>query len=83
MHRTDACPCWRSCHATLVGFKLRFHDLRASHLTILIDNGVPIPTVAARAGHDPNVLLSNYARWTKKGDTMAADIIGGFSKGMI
>jgi hypothetical protein len=27
---------------------MRFHDSTASHLTILLDNGVAIPTVSAR-----------------------------------
>ena len=61
---------------------MRFHDLRASHLTLLIDNGTPIPTVAARAGHHPNVLLANYAKWTKKGDAKASEVLSVFSKGM-
>jgi integrase len=66
----------------VLGLKMRFHDLRASHLTLLIDNGTPIPTVAARAGHHPNVLLANYAKWTKKGDNKAAEVLHTFSKGM-
>jgi integrase len=66
----------------VLGIKLRLHDLRASHLTFLIDSGTPIPTVAARAGHHPSVLLSNYAKWTKKGDNKAAEILAVFSKGM-
>jgi integrase len=35
-------------HAKKLGFEMRFHDIRASHLTILLDNGVAIPTVNAR-----------------------------------
>lgn len=66
----------------VLGFKMRFHDMRASHLTLLIDNGTPIPTVAARAGHHPNVLLANYAKWTKKGDNKAAEVLHTFSRGM-
>jgi integrase len=66
----------------VLGIKMRLHDLRASHLTFLIDSGTPIPTVAARAGHHPTVLLSNYAKWTKKGDNKAAEILAGFSKSM-
>jgi integrase len=69
--------------ARKLGFKMRFHDIRASHLTILLDRGIGVHTVAARAGHDANVLLSSYARWTKKSDTTAAEVIGNFSKGMI
>ena len=41
-----------------LGFdRLRFHDLRASHGTALLDAGVPVHVVAARLGHDPAVLL--------------------------
>src|SRR5262249_15709959 len=31
--------------------KLRFHDLRGSHETALLDAGVPVHVVAARCGH--------------------------------
>ena len=55
---------------------LRFHDLRGSHETALLDAGVPVHTVAARCGHDPAVLLRAYAKRTKKSDKTAADIIG-------
>jgi integrase len=33
------------------GFKLRFHDLRGTHGTMLLDNGVPVHIVAKRLGH--------------------------------
>src|SRR5262249_48711436 len=36
---------------------LRFHDLRGSHETMLLDKGVPVHVVAARYGHDAAVLL--------------------------
>jgi len=56
--------------------KLRFHDLRVTHETLLLDAGVPVHVVAARCGHDPAVLLRNYAKRTRKADTSAAAIIG-------
>jgi integrase len=56
--------------------KLRFHDLRGSHETALLDAGVPVHVVAARCGHDPAVLLHSYAKRTKKADTDAANKIG-------
>jgi integrase len=59
---------------------LRFHDLRGSHETALLDAGVPVHVVAARCGHDPAVLLKNYAKRTKGADTSAAKIIGNMSK---
>ena len=62
--------------ATKLGFpKLRFHDLRGTHETLLLDAGVPVHVVAARCGHDPAVLLGIYAKRTKKADTSAAAVI--------
>lgn len=70
--------------AAKLGFpKLRFHDLRGTHETLLLDAGVPVHVVAARCGHDPAILLRTYARRTKKADTSAADVIGVMSKGML
>jgi integrase len=62
---------------------LRFHDLRGSHETILLDNGVPVHVVAARCGHDPAVLLRSYAKRTKKADTNAAAVISALSRGVL
>jgi integrase len=63
--------------------KLRFHDLRSSHATWLLDRGQPVHVVAARLGDDPAVLLRSYAKRTKKADTNAADLIGALSKAII
>jgi hypothetical protein len=54
-------------HARRLGVDIKFHGIRASHLTILLDAGQPVHVVAARAGHDPGTLLRSYARWTRKG----------------
>jgi integrase len=62
---------------------LRFHDLRGTHETLLLDAGVPVHVVAARCGHDPAVLLRSYARRTRKADTSAAAVIGALSKGVL
>jgi integrase len=69
--------------AEKLGFPIRFHDLRASHETALLDSGVPDHTVDARCGHDPAVLLRSYARRTKKADESAAVAIRGLSKGVL
>jgi len=70
--------------AKVLGFPgFRFHDLRATHETLLLDAGVPVHVVAARCGHDPAVLLRVYARRTKKADTSAAAIIGAMSEGVL
>jgi integrase len=67
-----------------LGFpKLRFHDLRGSHDTILLDKGVPLHVVAARCGHDPAVLLRLYAKRTSKADATAANVIGTMTKGIL
>jgi integrase len=63
--------------------KLRFHDLRGSHETALLDRGVPVHTVAARCGHDPATMLRSYAKRTRKADTSAAAVIGALSKGAL
>jgi integrase len=62
---------------------LRFHDLRGSHETALLDAGVPVHVVAARCGHDPATLLRSYAKSTRKADTSAAAVIASMSKGVL
>jgi integrase len=70
--------------AHLLGFKkLRLHDLRGGHETLLLDQGVPVHVVAARCGHDAAVLLRSYAKRSKKADTSAAAIIGAITKGVL
>jgi integrase len=70
-------------HAKRLGFVMRFHDLRASHLTILLNKGEPVHAVAKRAGHDPVTLLRNYAKWTTKADEKVAQTIASISKDMV
>jgi integrase len=69
--------------ARALGFQLRFHDLRGTHETLLLDSGVGVHVVAARCGHDPAVLLRSYAKRTRKADTSAAAVIGALSKGIL
>jgi integrase len=67
--------------ARKLGFgKLRFHDLRGTHETLLLDAGVPLHVVAKRCGHSPQVLLKNYAKRRKSTDEKAAAVIGTVSK---
>jgi integrase len=69
--------------ARAIGFPdLRFHDLRGTHETLLLDDGVGVHVVAARCGHDPAVLLRSYAKRTRKADTSAAAVISALSKGL-
>jgi integrase len=70
--------------ATALGFPgLRFHDLRGTHATLLLNAGVPAHVVAERCGHDTAVLWSNYAKMTKSANTSAADVIGALTKGAL
>jgi integrase len=70
--------------AKKLGFeRVRLHDLRGTHETLLLDKGVPVHIVAARCGHDPAVLLRAYAKRTKKADASAAQVIGGLSKAIL
>lgn len=64
-----------------LGFPIRFHNLRATHETLLLNAGVPVHVAAARCGHDPAVLLRVYAKRTKKAGTSAAKVIGALSNG--
>jgi integrase len=66
--------------AARLGFAMKFHWIRASHLTILLDAGLPVHVVAKRAGHDPVTLLGSYARWTRKTDAKVADVLSSLSK---
>jgi integrase len=53
--------------AKLLGFSgFRFHHLRGTHATLLLDRGVPVHVVAERIGDDPAVLLRNYAKRKRK-----------------
>ena len=63
--------------------RFRFHDLRGTHETLLLDAGVPVHVVAARGGQDPAMLLRTYAKRTKKADTSAANVIAGLAKGVL
>jgi integrase len=69
--------------AAKLGFKMRFHDLRGSHETLLLDHGVPVHVVAARCGHDAATLLRSYAKRTTKADTSAASVIAGLANGIL
>jgi len=70
-------------YAIGLGWDLRFHDLRATHETILLDKGVPVHVVAKRCGHDPAMLLKVYAKRTQKADAKAAGVIGTLTQGVL
>ncbi|MDO7486490.1 tyrosine-type recombinase/integrase [Peribacillus frigoritolerans] len=54
---------------------IRFHDIRHTHASVLISEGVDIVKVAARLGHsDPTITLKNYAHMIPNQDDEVADI---------
>ena len=69
--------------AKLVFAGLRLHDLRGTHETHLLDNGMSVAAVAARCGHDPAVMLRSYAKRTRKADDAIVELIGAISKGAL
>lgn len=56
--------------ARRVGVKARLVDLRGTHESHLIADGVPVTTVA-RYGHSAEMLLRRYGRSTRSGDDAA------------
>jgi len=60
------------------GFEgLRFHDLRHTHATMLVSNGLNIKAVSSRLGHSSvGITLDLYAHAQREDDEKAAAIIG-------
>lgn len=55
--------------------RIRLHDLRHIHATVLLEAGVPVHVVAGRLGHaDPSITLRVYAHVLRASETRAADI---------
>lgn len=55
---------------------IRFHDLRHSHATILLEDNVPINVVSKRLGHaDVNTTLRTYAHVLEKESELTLDSI--------
>jgi integrase len=66
-----------------LGFaKLRFHDLRGTHSTALLDAGVPVHTVAERMGHRPEILLRRYAKRTRTADEQTAAVLATLARSL-
>jgi integrase len=56
---------------------VRLHDLRHSHATILLTNGVPVHVVSRRLGHaSPVITLQVYAHVLSGSDEDAAATFG-------
>ena len=55
--------------------RLVLHELRHTHATILLRDGVPVHIVAKRLGHrDPSVTLNVYADAIADDDGRAVDV---------
>jgi len=55
---------------------IRFHDLRHSHVTMLIDAKVPIKVISERVGHsNVNTTLNIYSHALREMDQEASDKI--------
>jgi integrase len=57
--------------------RLRFHDLRHTHATLLLQAGVPVAAVSARLGHaNAAVTLGIYSHATSDAEAAAASVAG-------
>lgn len=55
--------------------RLKLHELRHTHATILLRNNVPVHVVAKRLGHkDPSITLNVYADAIPDDDGRAVDV---------
>ena len=56
--------------------KIRLHDLRHSHATLLLSNNVPITVITQRLGHaDTNMTLNTYSHLITKDIDRAVELI--------
>ncbi len=64
--------------ARRLGFKsLRFHDLRHTHATLLLLEGVPVNAVASRLGHSsPSITLNVYGHVIRRAEDRAVEVSG-------
>jgi integrase len=72
--------------AVNLGFSdFKFHHLRGTHATLLLDRGVPVHTVAERIGDDPSVLLKNYAKRKREqtADNSVSAVISALAAGFL
>ncbi len=63
----------------------KFHHLRGTHATLMLDKNVPVHVVAERIGDDPAVLLRNYAKRKRKNtaDTSVSAVINALAAGFL
>lgn len=63
-----------------VGLKCKFHSLRHSHITQLLENGVNIKTIQDRVGHTQISTTMGYCHPSKEKDQAAAALFDQFIK---
>ena len=58
--------------------KIRIHDFRHSHASLLLSKGVPITVISQRLGHsDINMTLNTYSHMMPNDEDKAVDMING------
>jgi integrase len=63
-------------HCRRQGARMRVHDLRHWHASMLLDAGVPVTTVSKRLGHaSTKMTLDTYAHGLEASDVQAATVI--------
>lgn len=67
----------------LAGLKIRLHDLRHTHATQLVHNGVDLDSVQKRMGHAEITTTALYLHRSQKLDKQAASIIDSLMMGTV
>lgn len=57
---------------------IRLHDFRHSHISLLINNNVPLPAIAARAGDTIDTIINTYAHLFEKSNKELIDLLNKF-----
>ena len=64
-----------------MGLDCRLHDLRHSHATMLIQNGVPINVVSRRLGHSTvEMILKVYTHVFEESQNQAVNVLNKLGK---
>ncbi len=59
------------------GRRFRFHDLRHTHASQLLEQGVPVPVVSERLGHaNPSITLETYSHVIRGAQERAVELYG-------
>lgn len=78
----DAVTAWFREWVARVGLpKIRFHDLRHTHATLLLSQGIDIKTISSRLGHaNISTTLNTYTHVLDELDQKASDVIENISQ---